>query len=470
MSRLIKSRRVPVGWLALCACLAPPCVGSEADQFFVIQAVDAENGWPVPLVQLTTTHHEVLVTDNAGVAVVDQPELFDREVWFAIEGHGYRVPADGFGYRGVRLTPRRGESATIELQRQLPAKRVGRLTGAGLFAESQKVGRYADWTEQGVFGCDSIQHAVHTGRLYWLWGDTTLAGYPLGRFHSTGATTPVTPLKELRPPLRLRFGYFLGQDKLPRNIAQMPGEGPTWLSGMVSLPDAAGEDRLVATYSKIRPPLADYERGLCVWDKAANQFKLHKVLWAASEDQPRPTPAPMGHPVLWRHADGRQWAYYGDPFPALRHPATFEDWQNPDAWEVLEPQETVAARSGAQEVTPHRGAIAWNAFRHKWVTVFTQQGGESSYLGELWYAEADAPTGPWRDAVKVVTHNKYTFYNPALHPEMTPNGSPMLLFEATFTHTFSGAHTPVARHDYNQVLYRIDLDEPPFSEIAEDAR
>jgi hypothetical protein len=46
--------------------------------------------------------------------------------------------------------------------------------------------------------------------------------------------------------------------------------------------------------------------------------------------------------------------------------------------------------------------------------------GKPSMLGELWYAEADAPTGPWGKAVKVLSHENYTFYNPRIHPEFTP--------------------------------------------------
>lgn len=110
-------------------------------------------------------------------------------------------------------------------------------------------------------------------------------------------------------------------------------------------------------------------------------------------------------------------------------------------------------------MTPHRGSIAWNKYRNKWVTVFCQLGGTPSGLGELWYAESDAPIGPWGPAVKVVTHNNYTFYNPTLHPEFTPVGSPILLFEATYTATFANHAFPTPRHDYNQVLYRLDLDD-----------
>ncbi len=93
------------------------------------------------------------------------------------------------------------------------------------------------------------------------------------------------------------------------------------------------------------------------------------------------------------------------------------------------------------------------------MTVFVQRGGEPSHLGELWYAEAEGPTGPWGQAVKVATHRNYTFYNPRLHPEFTPADSPILLFEATYSKFFTDHAEATPRFDYNQVLYRLDLDK-----------
>ena len=277
-----------------------------------------------------------------------------------------------------------------------------------------------------------------------------------------GATTGLQPLDSFHPPIKLRYNYFTGDRGTPRNVAQMPGDGPTWLGGYVSLPDRDGRRRLVATYSKIRPPLTEYETGLCVWNEDTSQFEKHSVLWKKTADAPKPPVAPHGHPVLWEDDAGEEFVLFGDPFPALRCPARFEAWSNPDAWEQLHPQTSVPTVDAAQEIRPHRGAITWNAFRKKWVTVFTQLYGESSSLGEIWYAEADSPTGPWGGAIKVVTHNRYTFYNPQLHAEFTDSDSPILLFEATYTHTFSKTSIATPRHDYNQVLYRLDLDELTF--------
>ncbi len=449
-------------WLAavcsLSAFAAAPCR---------IEVVDQQNGWPVPLVQLRTTHHALFVTDNAGVIALDAPELMNREVWFDVLGHGYKVKKDGFGLRGVRLKPEAGKTLRVEVTRTMVAKRLGRSTGAGLFAESQKLGGELDWRESGVFGSDSVQNAVHGGKMFWAWGDTTLPNYPLGIFDMSSATTANQPLPSFEPPLRLKLDYFRERDGKLRGVAKMPGSGPTWVSGYVNLPDKNGRERLVGSYMKIRNHLEIYEWGLCVWDDAAEKFNQLRVVWTKSEKSPKPPTVPDGHPVFWKDAGGKEWVLFGNPLPFLRCPATFEAWQDSGTWEVLKPQASLSSAKDGQPVKPHSGSIAWNDFRKRWVTVFMESFGKPSSHGELWYAEATSPTGPWGQAVKVLTHDNYTFYNPRLHPEFTPTNSPILIFEGTYTAEFADKPQPTPRYNYNQILYRLDLDDAALARAQE---
>lgn len=424
-----------------------------------IEVVEKGSGWPVPLVELRTTHNLSFITDNAGFIALDAPELMGRQTWFTVIGHGYDAPKDGFGFRGVRLMPEPGKTLRVEVVRSILARRIGRLTGAGLYAESQKLGEHLDWKDSGIHGCDSVQNAVHRGRLFWAWGDTNMPNYPLGLFDMSSATTDVNPLASLEPPLRLKFDYFTDEKGRQRGVAKMPGSGPTWVTAYVSLADKTGAQRLVGSYVKIKPPLDAYESGLCVWNDETSRFDLLRVLLTKSEAAPKQTPMPEGHPALWKDAQGKEWVLFGNPLPTLRCPATFEAWQDEKTWEVLKPRETLVDAEGAK-VKPHSGSIAWNEFRKRWVTVFMEGFGKPSVFGELWYAEADAPTGPWGPAVKVLTHENYTFYNPRIHPEFTPAGSPVLFFEGTYTKEFAKHAHPTPRYDYNQILYRLDLDDP----------
>jgi hypothetical protein len=453
--------RAAIACLAI-ICAASPVRSAGSEPPFApcrIEVIDKETGWPVPLVELRTTHNVRFITDNAGLIAFDLPELMRRETWFNVATDGYDVPADGFGSRGVRLTPEPGKTFTIEANRTNVAKRLGRITGAGLFAESQKLGQQTDWPESGVLGCDSVQCAVHRGRLFWAWGDTTLARYPLGIFDMTSATSDIRPLESFEPPLRLKLDYFRDDAGGPRGVTQMPGSGPTWLTAYISLPDKAGEHRLVATYFKITPPLEAYEAGLCMWNDEAERFEPLRRVWKKSGEAPKQPPMPRGHPIIVDN-DGQKWVLFGDPLPTLRCPATFEAWQDAESWEVLIPQEHLLSASDDSHVRPHTGSIAWNAYRKRFVTVFMQKFGKPSAFGEIWYAEADSPYGPWGRAVKVLSHRNYTFYNPRIHPQLTPDESPVLLFEGTYTQTFADRPEPTPRYDYNQLLYRLDLDDP----------
>jgi len=425
-----------------------------------IEVVDGENGWPVPLVELRTNHHVSFYTDNAGVVAFDLPELMGVETWFTVVADGYEVKADGFGYRGFRFVPEAGENHIVKVDRTMIAKRLGRLTGAGLFAESQRLGEHPEWKESGILGSDSIQSAVHRGRLFWAWGDTIVPKYPLGLFHMSSATTSTSPLQSFEPPLKLALDYFRDENGMVRNVANIaPNDpGPTWVGGYVSLPAADGEPRLVGHYAKIEPPLASYRTGLCVWNDAAENFESVKVLWDREKDGETEPASPVGHPAIWTDTDGKEWLLFGNPLPTMKMPATYEAWLDPEQWEVIKPQEKLESADGGK-VKPHSGSIAWNDYRKKWVTIFVEYFGKPSPLGEVWYAESDSPMGPWGTAVKVLSHQDYTFYNPRIHPTLTPEGSHILLFEGTYTELFSRAKKSTPRYDYNQILYRLDLDE-----------
>jgi hypothetical protein len=433
-------------------------VAAERPAPCCITVVEKGSGWPVPMVELRTVHQVRFLSDNAGRVAFDLPELMGQETWLTVAGDGYEVPVDGYGKRGVRLTPQPGASLTIEVNRTCIAKRLGRLTGAGLFGESQKLGLDTDWKESGVLGCDSVQNAVHYGRMFWAWGDTDIARYALGIFDTTSATTVIRPLASFESPLRLKFDYFTDDTGRPRGVAKMPGKGPTWLTGYVSLPDKTGTQRLVAAYLKSKPPMEGYECGLCVWNEKTANFEHARTVWTKSEATPKQPTMPQGHAVIFEE-DGKKWALFGEPFPYLRCPATFEAWQDPGTWENVAAPESIRSSSDGKPIKAASGAIAWNAYRKRWVTIFMQFFGAPSGFGEIWYAEADSPLGPWGPAVKVLSHNNYAFYNPQLHPEFTPADSPILLFEGTHSKTFASNPEPTPRYDYNQILYRLDLDD-----------
>src|SRR5206468_10482960 len=79
--------------------------------------------------------------------------------------------------------------------------------------------------------------------------------------------------------------------------------------------------------------------------------------------------------------------------------------------------------------------------------------------GEIWFAEADTPAGPWVYARRVVSHDNYNFYNPTQHPFFDQERGRLIYFEGTYTASFSGAKVETPRYDYNQIMYRLTLDD-----------
>ena len=104
------------------------------------------------------------------------------------------------------------------------------------------------------------------------------------------------------------------------------------------------------------------------------------------------------------------------------------------------------------------GSVHWNAFRKRWIGIFGRKHGKNSELGEIDYAEADTPTGPFRRAVKVCDHPKYTFYNPVQHAFLDKGSA--IYFEGTYTAEFSGNDDKTPLYNYNQLLYKLDLNDP----------
>lgn len=470
------------------------------------EVLDEQTGRGVPLVELTTTGGITLVTDSAGLAAFDEPGLMNQRVYFEVKSHGYELSPDGFGFRGVAVHTTPGGWATIRLRRKNIAERLYRVTGQGIYRDSVLLGRQPPLTQPllnaQVIGSDSVVNAIYRGQLYWFWGDTHRPAYPLGLFHVPGAVSRLPTDGGLDPSVGVELNYFVGPDGFARATAQMPGDGPTWITGLVVLPDAQGRERMLCGYVKVKPPLTVYRRGLAQWDDEQEAF-VHVRDWPA--DLPL---FPDGHPLPVEE-DGQSYICFANPFPFVRVPARAESFLDPAQYEAytclttgddpmqapidrdsagraryawrrggkpldaethnkliksgrLTPEEAAVDVRDAQtgkSILLHSGSVAWNEYRRRYVLIAVESFGRPSFLGEVWYAESPAPLGPWRRAVKIVTHDRYSFYNPKQHPYFAQDGGRYLYFEGTYTASFSGQNCKTPRYDYNQIMYRLDLDD-----------
>jgi len=486
-----------------------PARRTDARPFRIVVA-DEETGRGVPLVELRTVDQVLYVTDSNGVVAFDEPGLMGRRVFFTIKSHGYDFAKDGFGIAGKALEPTPGGEARLTIKRRNIAERLYRITGGGIYRDSLLTGEPIPIREPvlngQVLGQDSVLSAEYQGKVHWFWGDTNWPGYPLGNFHTPGAVSDLPSSGGLDPSKGVDLTYFLDEKGFARPTCKMPGDGPTWITGLVVLTDAQGRERMFANYAKIKPPMTTYELGAVEWDPDKNEFVKRAVYSGTHESTTGRTLS--GHTFLHRDGDV-EYVYYCNPFPMTRVPADPDRIIDEDAVEVftcLEPgtrldqgkldrdsngrlrygwkTKTQRVDQNGQEqlnkdgklkkeegliqlrdlatgkpVTAHGGSVYWNDFRKRWVMLFVEIGG-TSLLGEMWFAEADSPTGPWAHAVKVASHDDYSFYNPKQHPMFDQEGGRIVYFEGTYTASFSGAKSQTPRYDYNQIMYRLDLADP----------
>jgi hypothetical protein len=499
----------------LCQKPAEAAAVAERPKPFVISVVDAETGRGVPMVELKTVNNVVFVTDSAGRAAIDDPGLMGRDVFFMVRSFGYEYPKDGFGFRGKAFPVVAGGEATLRVGRVYLAERIYRVTGEGIYRDTVLAGKVTPIRQPllnaGVLGQDSSLSAIYGGKVHWFWGDTNLAGYPLGNFHAPGATSLLPGRGGLDPGVGVDLTYFVDEKGVALPTAKLPGEGPTWLTGLSVFRDRTGRERMFATYEKIHNGLETYRRGLVEWDESKREF--HEV-----REFPLDAPVyPQGHTFL-HSVGGVEYVYFAAPLPMTRVRATPEaiaDLSQYEAYTPLKPgaaadameverdssgkivygwkKVTAPARSATLDrlrvagtlktnemplalrddvtmrpITPHSGSVYWNAYRRRWVAIFVRSGGWSP-LGDVHYAEADTPLGPWvytrciaRHSLGGQTYN-YSFYNPTQHPFFDADGGRTIYFEGTYANTFSGNGDATPRYDYNQIMYKLDLGRPELS-------
>lgn len=494
--------------VSLAADDSPKPGGARAVAYAEIRVVDAETGRGVPLVELLTVNQLRFVTDNAGRVAFHEPGLMGREVFFTVRSHGYELKKDGFGFPGVRITPKAGQVSEIRITRRNVAERLCRLTGEGRYRDTLLLGHrppLADAPRPGlVAGQDSVQAVPYKGEVYWFWGDTQRMSYPLGMFRTSGAKTAI-PTAKFDPAAGIAFDYFV--DKSGFSRAMMPlterPEGVIWIDGVCTLPNEKGVEKLVAHYSRRKGLADEIEHGIAVFDDDKAQFLPIKELPLTEKWR-----FPHGHPEVVEES-GKKWLFCGNPALVVRVPATLEGvldakryeaftcataleqgkpsalktdgsgqpvwrWQSslpPMGSDVeaelvkagkLKPEQArfnpANAANSKERVRLHSGTVRWNEYRKRWVLLAGQMEGKTSLLGEVWYAEATHPTGPFTSAVKVVTHDKQTFYNVCHHPFLDRDGGRVIHFEGTYTSDFSGNPDKTPRYEYNQMLYRLDLD------------
>jgi hypothetical protein len=479
-------------------------------RYFAVQVVDDATGRGVPLVELKTTSNLSFYTDSNGVVALDEPGFMGRQVFFHVRSHGYEFPKDGFDNRGARLDVSPGGRATLKIRRLNIAERLYRVTGEGIYRDSVLAGGFPVPIRQPllngeVVGQDTVQAEVYRGKIHWLWGDTNRQRYPLGQFATSGATSELPGKGGLDPAVGVDLNYFVDNEGFSRPMFEPVGGQLKWADAMMLLPDKDGRQRLVAMCTRLRKLDDVIDRTICVFDDEAGRYVPMRTL------APEERLYPRGHP-LRVEVNGTRFYYFTTPLPSIRvkadlasvlDPADYEAYTCLPAGGKFDGDSTVLERDAdgrlawawkrdtdaidlrrqgrliragkikqeearnrlidvetKQPVYPQGGSVYYNAYRKRYVMIFVELWGKPSGLGEIWYAESEQPEGPWHWARKVVTHDRYSLYNPKHHSFFDQDGGRVIYFEGTYTTAFSRNDGQTPRYEYNQIMYRLDLSDP----------
>ena len=289
--------------------------------------------------------------------------------------------------------------------------------------------------------------------------------------------------------------------------------GPVWIDGLFTIVDNTGQERMLTHYSRRDPNNAlgaQVEHGLARFNDSLQIFQRYQVY---------PLDAPItaaGH-AFEATIGGQEYLYFGESYPNIRVKKNWNDVSDPSKWEAFTPllqgtrynaanppleldaqgnpvygwktntdpltterlEELVQNGHIDRDESPfrlkdfesgsdvrlHRASVSWNDYRNSWVMIGNQLFGDS-LLGEVWFAEAPTPEGPWENAVKVVTHHNgtenYTFYNPMQHPYFQRGGWAIHLLRGH-------VRADILRQPDRDAALRLQPDDVPAGSVDDSA-
>ena len=503
-------RIVPVIFIAtfLLAFAMGAAPAPHPTKYFTIRVIDQTSGRGVPMVELKTTNDARYFADSNGIVAFYEPGLMERKVWFSVKSPGYEFPQNAFGEHGVTLKTVPGKTVVLKLNRLNIAERLYRLTGEGIYRDSVMVGRPVPiehpLLNSQVVGQDTVMATPYQGRIFWFFGDTVKPSFPLGNFGTSGATSELPDQGGLNPDVGVDLKYFTDASGFSKPMipsSAVPGPGPKWIDGLVLVKGVHGRARLIAHYVRIKSLVKIYEQGLVIFNNQSASFdRLERF----------PVNAPLhpgGRPFLVLDR-GLRYYYFTAPYhlPLVRVRADLKDIMNmgsyqgftcllkgtryeKDAprldrapngrliyrWKTNTPpltnsQDKQLIKDGKMKpdeslyqledfdtgapIEAQAGSVYWNAFCKRWIMIAQKN------PGEVWYAQGDTPVGPWVYAKKIASHGNYTFYWPAQLPFFDQENGRIIYFTGTYTNAFSGNPLQTPRYNYNQIMYRLRLDDP----------
>jgi len=474
---------------------------NSSEQYFKIKVIDSQTERGIPLVELKTLNSIRYFTDSNGIIAFYEPGFMGQDIYFRINGQGYEISKDMFGATGAKLRVISGDSAIIKLNRKIIAERFYRITGAGIYRDSYILGLTTPLEHPllngKVLGQDSNLSLIYKDKIFWIWGDTFEPSYLFGNYSVSAATSNLPEKGGLDPNAGVNLKYFIDSTGFSKKMISLAGPGFVWFDWIMTYDDN-GREKLIAKYARVDRIFENHERGIAVFNDELEIFEKYKEIPEWEKDY-HSTHHPL--PVM---IDDQAYYYLTSEFnfgrtkptlPFISNPLEYEymtcleqgtqfekknpqldrdsngklvwGWKrNTDAIDIVRQKSLIDSGyikhheswiqlrdiASGEKLVVSRGSIYWNEYRKKWILILGKG------IGEVWYAEGDTPTGPWLFARKIAFHDK-NFYNVVHHPFFDREEGKIIYFEGTYTSTFLQNEDVTPRYEYNQIMYRLRLDD-----------
>jgi len=512
-------------------CGAGATWAQDPNDYHTIEILDSATGRGVPLVKvsLAVDPNQFFYTDSNGIVAIDDPSLINQFRTFNFRSYGHTNASQTLAtqYGGLSQISIERTNRAERLYRATGANIYRDSVNVGRSVPIAKPVSNAD-----ILGQDSVQAAVYNDKIHWFWGDSlfkSTEGFGFGNYWVSAATSELPSQGGLSPSVGIDYSYYEdAQGRTRPMFTPTPGD-PTWIDGLFTVKDNNEQERLLAHFVNVETfgdPFILNEQGLAVFDdSSANEddwgFSKIQDYGVAPEQVwgTGPPIVPAGH--SFRHSTGGvNYIYFGENYPNIRVQDEWNAVNDITQWEAFTPlrentrydkdapplelddnlkpiygwkkntdplgteifEEMVSggfiSRSEAPvglvdyetgaDVRLHRSSVNWNEHRGKWIMIGNQTWGSESFLGEVWYAEAPTPEGPWKNAIKIATHGdpvglegSYSFYNPTHLPFFDEEDGRYIHFHGTYSSSFFDTAPQTPDYDYNQIAYRLDLSTIP---------
>ncbi len=415
------------------------------------------------------------ITDSAGWIRIEEPGLMHSRILVDVSSPGYRMPPGDKSAAGLEIALSPASEITVPLVRVDIAQRIYRVTGTGIYRDSELLKREVPLPlgnhAAGLVSAWGVQRAALGTKVLWCWRQALLSNERNPSLNVVGAWSDHPEHGGLDPTQGIHYSYHTSGSDQAHSLLTADEPGGIWMEGLTSVPDESGKLQLVAHYTREGTKGERAEHGIAIWTE---QKRFERIVILGDEYEWQ---FPAGQCVTRRGEDA-EWCYFAAPFCRVRCPARLDAVRNPGSYQALawdrnqqkhtwqqerppltQREESVGVADGSitqpltqvenattrRPVSIQESSIEWNPHHRCYVMI------ASSADGDLWFSESPHIQGPWKNAIRILSADPGKCAAPVQHPFMNQEGGRIIWFETAYL------ESSLPRYDGTELMYRLDL-------------